>query len=136
MLAPQEATHASTMRPLPAPTGTEGAQRLAEAWRRIVFTPMRISALNTLSAGISLTAVLPLPVIHLPLTKTMIVLPFVGGLLLVIGNVISNTVIVGGQISARAWGTAAETATGHAGRGNRLRHRRRHHRSGLLRLEG
>ena len=75
MLAPQEATHASTMRPLPAPTGTEGAQRLAEAWRRIVFTPMRISALNTLSAGISLTAVLPLPVIHLPLTKTMMSAP-------------------------------------------------------------
>lgn len=68
--------------------------RLAEAFRRVVFAQVRISALNTLLTGIYLMAVLPLFGIHLPLTKTMILLTFLAGLLPVIGNLISNTVIV------------------------------------------
>lgn len=67
--------------------------RLGEAFRRIVFAQVRISALNTTFTAIYLALALPLFDIHLPLTKTLIVVTFVAGLLPVIGNLISNTVI-------------------------------------------
>lgn len=68
--------------------------RLGEAFRRIVFAQVRISALNTFFTGIYLVGVLPLFGVHLPLTKTMIVVTFLAGLLPVVGNLISNSVIV------------------------------------------
>ena len=70
------------------------AARVGEAFRRIVFAQVRISALNTSLTAIYLVIVLPLFDVHLPLTKTMIAITFVAGLLPVIGNLISNTVIV------------------------------------------
>ena len=73
---------------------TERARRLADAFRRIVFAQVRISAINTVFTGLYLAVLLPLLGIHLPLTKTMIALTFVVGLLPVIGNLVSNTVIV------------------------------------------
>lgn len=72
----------------------ERAERLAQAFRRIVFAQVRISALNTSLTAIYLAIVLPLFGVHLPFTKTMIAITFVVGLLPVIGNLISNTVIV------------------------------------------
>ena len=68
--------------------------RLADSFRRVVFAQVRISALNTVLTGIYLMAVLPMFGINLPLTKTMILITFLAGLLPVIGNLISNTVIV------------------------------------------
>ncbi len=68
--------------------------RLADAFRRIVFAQVRISALNTVLTAIYLVVVLPMFGVHLPLTKTMILITFLAGLLPVIGNLISNTVIV------------------------------------------
>jgi predicted PurR-regulated permease PerM len=68
--------------------------RLGLAFRRIVFAQIRISALNTLLTGIYLVVLLPLLGIDLPLKKTMVLVTFVVGLLPVIGNLISNTVIV------------------------------------------
>jgi predicted PurR-regulated permease PerM len=38
--------------------------------------------------------VLPLAGVHLPLTKSMIAITFVAGLIPVVGNIVSNTVIV------------------------------------------
>lgn len=67
---------------------------LAHAFRRIVFSQIRISALNTALTAIFLVIVLPLMDIALPLTKTMIAVTFLAGLLPIIGNLISNTVIV------------------------------------------
>ena len=72
---------------------TERVFRLGEAFRRVVFAQVRISAINTVFTAIYLAAVLPLFDIHLPLTKTMIVITFVAGLLPVIGNLISNAMI-------------------------------------------
>ena len=68
--------------------------RLGEAFRRIVFAQVRISAINTLFTTIYLVVVLPLCGVSLPLTKTMIVVTFLAGLLPVVGNLISNTIIV------------------------------------------
>jgi predicted PurR-regulated permease PerM len=67
---------------------------LNNAFHRIVFSQVRISALNTVLTGLFLTVVMPLVGSPLPFTKTMIVVTFVAGLLPVIGNLISNTVIV------------------------------------------
>ncbi|MDD2832394.1 MAG: AI-2E family transporter [Methylotenera sp.] len=65
-----------------------------DAFKRIVFAQIRISAINTFFTAIYLAAVLPMLGIHLPLVKTMIAITFVVGLIPVIGNLISNTVIV------------------------------------------
>ena len=82
----------SHMRPLAAAL-TERAIRFSDAFRRIVFAQVRISALNTVITGIFLQLILPLFAVHLPLAKTLIALTFLTGLLPVIGNLISNTVI-------------------------------------------
>ena len=67
---------------------------LSKAFRRIVFSQIRISALNTMLTAIYLGILLPLFGIDLPFLKTMIAVTFLVGLLPVIGNLISNTVIV------------------------------------------
>jgi predicted PurR-regulated permease PerM len=67
---------------------------LAYAFKQIVFAQVRIAALNALFTGIFLLVVLPLAGIRLPLVKTMITVTFVAGLLPVVGNLISNTVLV------------------------------------------
>lgn len=71
------------------------AHRLSDSFRRIVFAQIRISALNTFFTTVFLIIVLPLVGVgYLPLIKTMILITFLAGLLPVIGNLISNTVIV------------------------------------------
>ena len=72
----------------------ERAVRLGDAFRRIVFAQVRISALNTALTAIFLIAVLPLVGAKMPLVKTIIVVTFLVGLLPVVGNLISNSVIV------------------------------------------
>ena len=67
---------------------------LARSFRSVVFAQIRISALNTTLTAVYLAAVLPLFGIHLPYKKSLIALTFIAGLLPVIGNLISNTVIV------------------------------------------
>ena len=72
----------------------ERVARLGQAFRRMVFAQVRIAAVNTLFTCIYLALVLPLFGVHLPLIKTMIAITFVAGLLPVVGNLVSNTVIV------------------------------------------
>lgn len=67
---------------------------LAAAFRNIVFAQARISAVNTVLTALYLAVLLPLLGVKLPLTKTMIAVTFFAGLLPVVGNLISNTVIV------------------------------------------
>lgn len=71
----------------------ERVRRFAEAFRRIVFAQVRISAVNTVLTGIFLFLILPLFGVHLPLTKVLVAITFLTGLLPVIGNLISNTLI-------------------------------------------
>ncbi|GGP26599.1 AI-2E family transporter [Silvimonas amylolytica] len=63
------------------------------SFRQVVVAQIRISALNTFFTALYLMVVLPLCGVHLPLTKTMVLVAFIVGLLPVIGNLISNTVI-------------------------------------------
>ncbi len=81
---------------------------LGEAFRRIVFAQVRISAINTVLTGIYLVVALPLFGVKLPLTKTMIVVTFLAGLLPVVGNLISNTIVV---IVSLAYSPAAAVAS-------------------------
>jgi len=59
-----------------------------------VFAQVRISLINTVFTGIYLMVILPMAGVHLPLTKSMVLITFVAGLIPVAGNIISNTVIV------------------------------------------
>src|SRR5579875_755004 len=77
--------------------------RFTQAFHDIVFAQARISALNTLFTAIFLLVALPLAGVHLPLTKTLIAITFVVGLLPVIGNLISNTLIVIVALSVSLW---------------------------------
>lgn len=66
----------------------------SDAFSRVVFAQLRIAAINTVFTAIYLAVVLPLLGIHLPLIKTMIAITFLVGLIPVIGNLVSNTIIV------------------------------------------
>lgn len=67
---------------------------LSHAFRKIVFAQVRISAANTLFTGIYILVVLPMLDVHLALAKSLVVITFIAGLLPIIGNLISNTILV------------------------------------------
>lgn len=85
--------HPQPLGPLAAAL-VERARRLGDSFRQIVFAQVRISALNTIFTTIYLLIVLPACGVELPLIKTMILVTFLAGLLPVVGNLISNTLIV------------------------------------------
>ena len=69
------------------------AGRVANAFQQVVFAQVWISAINTLLTWAYLALILPALDIHLPLTKTLVALTFVAGLIPILGNLISNTAI-------------------------------------------
>ena len=66
---------------------------LGDAFRNIVFAQVKISVINTILSGIFLVILLPIFGVHLPFAKTLVILTFVLGLLPVIGNLTSNTLV-------------------------------------------
>ena len=70
------------------------AARFGEAFRHVVFAQVRIAALNAALTAFYLAIVLPLLGIQLPLIKTMIAVTFIAGLVPVLGNLVSNVVVV------------------------------------------
>jgi predicted PurR-regulated permease PerM len=67
---------------------------LADAFEKVVFAQVKISALNTVFTALYLMVILPLCGFHLPMTTVLVPLTFVAGLLPVVGNLISNSAIV------------------------------------------
>jgi predicted PurR-regulated permease PerM len=67
---------------------------LSEAFRNIVFAQVRIAGINAVFTGIYLAIVLPLLGVSLPFVKTIIAITFLLGLIPVIGNLLSNTIII------------------------------------------
>ena len=67
---------------------------LSKAFENVVFAQVKISAINTVFTSIFLLIILPLADIHLPYSKTLVIITFVVGLLPIVGNLISNTLIV------------------------------------------
>ena len=92
-IALREASPRHRLAPL-AQAMCERVSRLAEAFRRVVFAQIRISALNALLTAIYLMIILPSFGVQLPFTKTMVIVTFFVGLLPVLGNLISNSIIV------------------------------------------
>ncbi len=92
MVAMHPAMPSSRKAPL-AHAMSERVEYLGLAFRRIVFSQVRISALNSFLTGIFLAFIMPILGYELPLVKTMIVVTFIVGLMPIIGNLISNTVI-------------------------------------------
>ncbi|MDU0810427.1 MAG: AI-2E family transporter [Burkholderia sp.] len=76
--------------------------RFDESFRRIVFAQIKISIINTIFTSFYLFVVLPLIHQHLPLSKILVLSTLVASLLPVIGNLISNTLIVTVSISVGA----------------------------------
>jgi predicted PurR-regulated permease PerM len=83
-----DATRGSLARHLMEKTG-----RLAHAFSRVATAQLKISAVNTSLTGLYLLVALPLLDIHVPFATTLVVLTFACGLIPVVGNLISNTVI-------------------------------------------
>jgi predicted PurR-regulated permease PerM len=67
---------------------------LTEAFDKVVFAQVKISAVNAVLTALYLLVALPLFGVRLPFTTVLIPLTFVTNLLPVLGNVISNTLII------------------------------------------
>jgi predicted PurR-regulated permease PerM len=93
MVALHEVTDTLRVGPL-AQALTRRAALLSDSFRRVVFAQVKISAVNASLTGIYLLLALPLAGVHLPLAKTMVLLTFLFGLLPVLGNLLSNFIIV------------------------------------------
>jgi predicted PurR-regulated permease PerM len=91
-------------------TLTTRAGHMVTAFRDVVFAQVKISAVNTVLTGIFLLVVLPLFGVYLPLAKTLVVATFVVGLLPVVGNLISNTLIFVMGLSISLWVAVAALA--------------------------
>ena len=72
---------------------TEKVDRLTTAFSQVIVAQVMISAINTILTAIYLLVVLPLWGRPLPFSLTIVFITFVCGLIPVIGNLISNTVI-------------------------------------------
>lgn len=72
---------------------TEQAGRLATAFRSVVFAQFWISTVNTALTWIYLSWVLPAFGVELPFRGLLVLVTFFCGLLPILGNIISNTVI-------------------------------------------
>lgn len=87
-------TSAQVRRPAFAAALMTRVANLHLAFNRIVFAQVRISAINTIVTALYLFVVLPMAGISLPLSKSLVAITFLAGLLPVVGNLISNTVLV------------------------------------------
>ncbi|TLM62363.1 MAG: hypothetical protein FDZ69_13080 [Deltaproteobacteria bacterium] len=68
--------------------------RFGDAFRRVVFAQVRIAGINAFLTWLYLGVALPMMGIQMPYVNILIGVTFVTGLLPVVGNVLSNTVIV------------------------------------------
>lgn len=72
-------------------------QRIAlftKVFKQVVFAQLKISSINAILTGIYLLIALPIFGIHIPYAKTLVLLTLLFGLIPVIGNLLSNTLIV------------------------------------------
>ncbi|HYS56123.1 MAG TPA: AI-2E family transporter [Thermoanaerobaculia bacterium] len=73
---------------------TEKVDRFTRSFSQIATAQIKISAANTLLTALYLFVLLPLFGKHLPFSTTIVIVTFVCGLIPILGNLISNTVIV------------------------------------------
>lgn len=90
-----------------AVAGTQAAERFALSFRRVVFAQAWIALVNAMFTAIYLCIALPLAGVHLPLVKSMIALTLVAGLIPIVGNLVSNTVVIAVSLTDSLWVAAA-----------------------------
>jgi predicted PurR-regulated permease PerM len=69
-------------------------RNLTTAFDKVVFAQVKISSLNTVLTALYLLVALPLFCIHLPMAMILVLLTFAVGMLPVVGNLVSNALIV------------------------------------------
>lgn len=69
-------------------------RNLTISFDKVVFAQVKISGINALLTALYLLVLLPLFGIHIPMSTLLVLLTFAVGMLPVVGNLISNTVIV------------------------------------------
>lgn len=69
-------------------------RNILDSFSKIVFAQIKIAAINTALTTLYLVIALPIFDIHLPYTKTMIFLTFILGLIPILGNLLSNFVLI------------------------------------------
>lgn len=72
----------------------ERLHNLSKAFRNIIYAQIKVSLVNTIFTSIVILMLLPLFNVHLPLGKTLIITTFICGLIPIIGNLISNFIII------------------------------------------
>ncbi len=77
--------------------------RFSEAFESVLFAQAEISGINTAMTALYLLGVLPLFGIHLPFRETLIAVTFLAGLVPIVGNLASNTVIVVVSLGVGPW---------------------------------
>ncbi len=92
MVALHEAVPSTTPTPLVRAL-TRRVDFLAATFRRIMLAQLPISVINTILTSVYLLVLLPSFGLNLPFLKTLIVITFVAGLVPVVGNLVSNSVI-------------------------------------------
>jgi predicted PurR-regulated permease PerM len=93
MVAVQELAASEQHRPL-ARALLERIGAFYNAFRRVFVAQGKIAAINAFFTGIYLLGILPAVGFHLPFSKTMVLITALVGLLPVVGNLISNSIIV------------------------------------------
>lgn len=78
-------------------------RRFAEAFDRVVLAQVEISLVNTVLTALYLFALLPALGFRLPLAGTLVLVTFFAGLLPVVGNLVSNSVIVVISFGVAPW---------------------------------
>jgi predicted PurR-regulated permease PerM len=86
-------THREARQGLLARHLSDKMERFSDAFARVATAQLKISALNTTLTAIYLFVLLPLFGVHVPFSSTLVLVTFVCGLIPVIGNLVSNTVI-------------------------------------------
>jgi predicted PurR-regulated permease PerM len=92
----------------PAPTAwvsalTERFALFEQSFGAVVFAQLRIAMVNTVLTGLYVLVVLPLLGAPLPLALTIVAFTFFASLIPVVGNLISNTVIVIVSLAQGLW---------------------------------
>ena len=85
---------------------TARVERFAGAFQSILFAQVEISGINTVLTALFLFAVQPLFGVHLPFRGSLVALTFVAGLIPIVGNLVSNAVIVLVSLGVSPWAAA------------------------------
>jgi predicted PurR-regulated permease PerM len=64
-----------------------------DIFRKVIMAQVKISTINTTLTAMFLLVILPVFQVHMPYAKTLVLLTFIVGLIPVIGNLISNSLI-------------------------------------------